>query len=137
MKQLLSVLILAVIAATGLTSFAATETATISTPYGYGEDKVQKITWSNLQGGDSGSAVKVANWTKKSVVFTGTWTGVSATIQGSNDGTNYFALTDEQGVALTFSANSLKTIGPNTLYIKPVVTGGASGTIAVDLIIAK
>lgn len=137
MKKLLLVFVLAAIAATGLTSFAATESAVTTTPYGFGADKVQKITWSNLQGGDEGAAVKVANWTKKSVSVSGTWTGVSATIQGSNDGVNYYALSNEQGTAVSFTANALSTIGPNTLFIKPVVTGGASGTIKVDLVIAK
>lgn len=134
---MLSVLVLVAIAAMGLTSFAATESAVITTPYGYGQDKVQKVTWSGLEGGDTGSAVKVANWTKKSLSVSGTWTGVSATIQGSNDGVNYFPLTDEQGVAITFTANAFKTVGPNPLFIKPVVTGGTSGTLQFDLIMAK
>lgn len=137
MKQLLSVILLAVIAAAGLTSFAATETAVISTPYGYGEDKVQRITWSNLNGGDEGAAVKVANWTKKAVAFTGTYNGVSATIQGSNDGTNYFVLVNEQGVAVSSTAATMQTVGTNPLYIKPVVTGPTSGTLKVELIMAK
>ena len=137
MKLVLAIGLLAAVALTTLTSFAATETAVPTTPYGYGEDKVQKITWTNLNGGDQGSAVKVANWTKKSVAFTGTWNGASGTIQGSNDGVTYFELTTEQGDGVSFSANALATIGPNTLYIKPVVTGPTSASITVDLIIAK
>jgi len=137
MKNIFLAIVLIAITTFGLTSFSATETAVITTPYGYGSDKVQKITWSDLQGGDTGSAVKVANWTKKSVSVSGTWTGVSATIQGSNDGVNYYALTDEQGSGVSFTANAFKTIGPNPLYIKPVVTGGVSGTLQFDLILAK
>lgn len=138
MKQLLSVLLLVAFATFGITkAFAATETATITTPYGYGEDKVQKITWSGMNGGDSGSAVKVANWTKKAVAFTGTWNSASATLQGSNDGTNYYVLTNEQGVAVSATANSMQTVGTNPLYIKPVMTGATSGSIVIDLIIAK
>lgn len=133
----MKILIATLVSAFTIIALAATEPAITTTPYGYGSDKVQKITWSDLNGGDEGAAVKVANWTKKSVSVSGTWTGVSATIKGSNDGVNYFALTDEQGTAVSFTANALKTIGPNTLYIKPVVTGGASGTLQFDLVIAK
>lgn len=137
MKKLLTVPLLAIIATTGLTSFAATEPAVITTPYGYGEDKVQRITWSNIAGGDEGAAVKVANWTKKSVMFTGTYNGASGTIQGSNDGTNYFIISNEQGIAVSSTAVGLQTVGTNPLYIKPVFTGATSATIKVDLILSK
>lgn len=140
MKQLLSLVLLATLLTftmSGADTFAATEPVTQSTPYGFGQDKVQKLTWQNLQGGDEGATVKVANWPVKSVSVSGTFTGVSGTIQGSNDGVNYFALTDQQGAAVTFTANALKTVGPNTLFIKPVVTGGVSGTLQFDVIMAK
>lgn len=109
----------------------------ITTPYGYGEDKPQKITWSNLQGGDEGTAIKIANWPKKSVSVTGVWADISAKILGSNDGVNYFDLSDEQGESLFFTNDSLKTIGPNTLYIKPKVFGKTSGNLRVDLVVSK
>jgi hypothetical protein len=108
-----------------------------TTPYGYGLDKPQKITWSGLQGGEEGMAIRVANWPKKSVSVTGSWAGVSAIILGSNDGVNYFILSTEQGEKLFFTSNALKTIGPNTLYIKPKVLGKTIGNIKVDLVLTK
>lgn len=140
MKSLLSLALVAGLLTFATVSFSATEPVTQTTPYGFGEDKVQKLTWQNLQGGDIGAAVKAANWTIKSVSVSGTFTGVSGTIQGSNDGVNYFDLT-EAGISpasvITFTANGLKQIRENTLFIRPNANGGVSGTLQFDVIMAK
>ena len=141
MKSLLSLALVAGLLTFATMSFeraqAATESVTQSTPYGYGEDKVQKLTWTNLNGGDVGSAVKAANWTVKSVTVSGTFTGVSGTIQGSNDGTSFYDLTDAGGSAISFTAAGVKAIRENTLYIRPNVNGSVSGSLQFDVIMAK
>lgn len=138
MKSLLSLALVAGLLTFATASFSATEAVTQTTPYGFGQDKVQKLTWSNLNGGDVGVAVKAANWTVKSVSVSGTFTGVSGTIQGSNDGVNYFDLTeDDTGTAISFTANGLESIRENTLYIRPNVNGSVSGSLQFDVIMAK
>lgn len=137
MKNILAVLVLVAIATLGLTSFAATESASTSTPYGFGEDKVQKVTWSAMNGGDVGVGIKSANWTVKSITVSGTFLGASATVQGSNDGVAYYNLTEVGGTSISLASAGIKAIRENPLYIRPMVTGSVSASLVFDLIMAK
>jgi hypothetical protein len=60
--------------------------------------------------------------------------GGSITIQGSNDGTNWFALTDPQGNALTKTAAAIEQVLESPLYIRPLVTAG-DGTTSLTVIL--
>lgn len=64
---------------------------------------------------------------------TGTW-GVAGTlvIEGSNDGVTYFTLSDQANVALSLTANSLKTVRDTPLWIRPRITGG-DGTTSITV----
>ena len=67
---------------------------------------------------------------------TGTWgAGGALVIEGSNDGTNYFTLNDQANAALTLSANALKTVRDQPLYIRPRVTAG-DGTTSLTVVAA-
>lgn len=67
---------------------------------------------------------------------TGTWgVGGALVIEGSNDGTNYFTLTDQANAALTLSANALKTVRDTPMYIRPRVTAG-DGTTSLTVVAA-
>lgn len=68
----------------------------------------------------------------KSVQVSGVFGGASVVLQGTNDGANWFSLTDAQGNALTFTAAGLKLVAEATWKVRPVVTGG-DGTTAVDV----
>ena len=65
--------------------------------------------------------------------FTGNTPAIA--LHGSLDGTNYFALSDTQGTAISLTANGLSSVGIPALHVKPVLTGGDAGTdIAVRLL---
>lgn len=67
---------------------------------------------------------------------TGTWgVGGALVIEGSNDGVAYFTLNDQANVALTLSANALKTVRDQPLYIRPRVTAG-DGTTSLTVVAA-
>lgn len=88
--------------------------------------------WLLLANGDDGQAVEGADWADRTVQFDGTFgAGGSITLLGSNDGTNYFALTDPQGGAITKTAAGLEVIEEGPRYIKPSVTAG-DGTTALN-----
>lgn len=88
--------------------------------------------WSGLLNGDDGSPVELADYADRSFQIQGTpGAGFSLTIEGSNDGTNYVALTDPQGNALTFSAVSkIEQVEEICRYMRPRVTAG-DGTTSV------
>lgn len=65
-----------------------------------------------------------------SVQFSGTFAGgSSASLMGSNDGTNYFILDDINGDAITVTAGALKEFSTSALYVKPQVLSGAGDDV--------
>ena len=82
--------------------------------------------------GDNGGAVAFAD---KTVQFdSAAWGGTTATLEGSNDGTNWFGLSDPQGTAISMTANGLSAVLENPRYIKPVLTGGAASVVNCRLV---
>lgn len=74
---------------------------------------------------DEGVPVELCRYSDRSVHAVGTWgAGGSLTMQGSNDGTNYYALTDPQGNAITKTADFLEQITELTQFIRPAITAG-------------
>ncbi len=87
------------------------------------------ITWTELDSDDSGEAVSLVDYTDRTVAITGTFgVGGSITMQGSNDNTNWFALTDPQGNAITKTAAAMELMMEAPLYIRPLVTAGDGTT---------
>lgn len=93
-----------------------------------------KVVWTPLANGDSGSAVDLNDYRDRSIQVLGTFgTGGSVTLQGSNDGgTTWATLTDQGGNNLTFTAAGIKHIQQLTEYIRPTVTAG-DGTTALTV----
>jgi hypothetical protein len=103
------------------------------------EEGVVEADWIGpLANAEAGSAAKLARYGAKSAQATGTFgAGGSVAIEGSNDGTNWFALTKDDSsaaIALTAAAPGAGIL-ENTLYIRPRVTAG-DGTTALRVIIA-
>ena len=93
-----------------------------------------KVVWTPLANGDSGSAVDLNDYRDRSIQVLGTFgTGGSVTLQGSNDGgTTWATLTDQSGNNLTFTAAGIKHIQQLTEFIRPTVTAG-DGTTALTV----
>lgn len=88
--------------------------------------------WTGLLNGDDGVPLEGADWADRTIQFDGTFgAGGSISLLGSNDGTNYFALTDPQGNAITKTAAGLEVIEEGPRYIKPSVTAG-DGTTSLN-----
>lgn len=87
------------------------------------------FTWTGLDSDDSGIPIQIVDYVDRTVTITGTF-GVagSITMQGSNDGTNWFALTDPQGNAITKTAAAMELLLEAPLYIRPLVTAGDGTT---------
>lgn len=87
-----------------------------------------------LATGDTADPISFAEYSDRSVQIEGDDGGGTTTIEGTLDGTNYKVLTDPQGNALSFTAvNIIEQISEATVYIKPVLTGGAAGEITVTV----
>jgi len=86
-------------------------------------------TWSALDLDDSGIPIECVDYVDRTVTITGTFGAAgSVTLQGSNDGTNWFPLTDMQANAITKTAASMEMVIEAPVYIRPLVTAGDGTT---------
>jgi hypothetical protein len=93
------------------------------------------VTWA-LANGDTGQAVNLASYGTRTVQVAGTFgTGGSVTIEGSNDGTNWFTQVDRAGAALTFTAAGMKTVIDAPIHLRAKCTAG-DGTTALSATVA-
>ena len=97
--------------------------------------KIRRITWTLTNADPTGDAVSYTDFADRSVQATGTFGGSTITIEGSNDGTTYATLTDNQNTAVTFTVPSIQSIEDLTLLIRPVLSGGAGSTVVVTLLV--
>lgn len=104
-----------------------------------GDGSVLLVTWAALLNGDDGSPAELSAYADRTIQLDGTFgAGGSITVQGSNDNSNWFALTDPQGVAITKTAAALKTITEVPRYIRPIVTAGdGTTTLNTRLIVRR
>lgn len=105
----------------------ATRPAVTTFPFETSLD-VAVTTWAGLLADDDGEAVRLAVYSDRSVQVSGTFSGASVTIAGSNDGITYHALTDTSGAPLTLTAGALKQIVELPVFLKPRVFGGNGST---------
>lgn len=93
------------------------------------QDQCHVATWTGILNGDSGEPVAMPGSADRSAQVTGTFgAGGSLRIEGSNDGTNYYALNDPQGSALNITAAGIKGIIEATRFIRPRATAGDGTT---------
>lgn len=99
-------------------------------------DNSIKFTYT-LVGTDTGTPIheQHADYSDRSVQILGTFsTNGSVTIEGSNDGTNYVALTDPQGNAITKTAAGFEQIMEAAAYMRPNCTVG-DGTVSLTVVV--
>lgn len=87
--------------------------------------------WDNMAAGDIGTPAEMVTFGDKTAQAVGDATGVA--IQGSNDGTNWFPLTDAAGttIALAGATNAMALVRENPRYVRPVATGGTSTDVTI------
>ena len=87
------------------------------------------IGWTGLLNGDTGSAVELVDYADKTATITGTFgAGGTIVLQGSNDNSNWFTLTDAQTGAISKTAAAMEIIVENPRYVRPSVTAGDGTT---------
>lgn len=108
----------------------ATRNATVTDISETGNSRL--VSWTGLLNGDDGSPAQWVDYADRCFQVAGTFgTGGSCTVQGSNDGTNWSALADPQGNALTFTAQKIEQALELPRYVRPIVTAGDGTTSLV------
>jgi len=91
------------------------------------------LTWAALANGDTGTPFDLPAHAGRTFQVTGTFgTGGSVTLEGSNVGATFFALTDPQGNAITKTAAAGEEVTEAPRYVRPIVTAG-DGTTALTV----
>lgn len=94
-----------------------------------GREEGRKVTWTGMENGDTGQPYTRPPWSDRSVQVAGTFgAGGNCRITGSNDGTNFVALTDPQGNSLDMSAGKLEQISEACAEVRPEITAGDGST---------
>jgi hypothetical protein len=105
----------------------ATRNATVTDISPTGKSKL--VTWTGLLNTDDGAPADWVDYSDRCFQVTGTFgAGGSVTIQGSNDGTNWAALADPQGNALTFTSQRIEQALELPRFVRPLVTAGDGTT---------
>lgn len=87
------------------------------------------ITWTGLLNTDDGIPLEIYDHADVSVQVQGTFgTGGTIVFEGSNDGVNYFTLTDPQTAAISKTAASLEQVTEVSRFYRPRVTAGDGTT---------
>jgi len=83
-----------------------------------------------LVNGDDGevTSANLIPWLDRTFQVDGTFAGATVVIEGSNDGVNYYTLTDPQGVPLSFTSADIKQVLEVVMGMRPRVSGGTGAT---------
>lgn len=98
---------------------------------------IRSVAWDAMATGDDGTPVEMPDMPDRSIQVTGTFSGSTVTIQGSNDAsspTNWFTLTAPSGLPLTFTAAGLSQVLEITNFVRPVVTAGTGSAFLVRMV---
>ncbi len=92
-----------------------------------------QILWETVTCGDTGASQDMGEFNDNTVTVTGTFNSQTLTMLGSNDGTNTFTLTDNNGLPVTFTAAGAKLIAEAPRYIWPSFSGSSGGDVDVRI----
>lgn len=93
---------------------------------------VRIVSMTGGAGGDTSAAIDLAEWADVSVQFYGTFGTSTIAIQGSNDGTNWAALNDAQGNALSgVNTAKIEQILEGVRYKRAVIAAGTGSGLGV------
>mgnify|MGYP001798680175 CR=1 FL=1 len=95
-------------------------------------------TWEGITSGDPTGEPYLPSEQRASVAtvqFSGTFDGATATLQGSNDGTNWITLRDTAQLDVSVTEADYAEISTAFLYIRPLTTGGG-GSQSINCVLA-
>ena len=95
------------------------------------------LIWETVTCGDTGEALEIGDYVDNTVTVTGTFNSQTLTMQGSNDGTNWFTLTDNNGLDIALTAAGGKVIAEAPRYIRPSFSGSSGGDVDVIVQLRK
>lgn len=101
-------------------------------------ERTLRVTWAGLLNGDQGAPVDLPAFADRSMQVVGTFgTGGSVSMEGSNDGINFAALSDPRGGALAITSARLEQVEDCAYRTRPSVTAGDGTTNLTVILFAR
>lgn len=112
---------------------------TINRNAGSGDGSVIVLSYALTTALPIGEWYEFPEWADCCIQAVGTWGGATCSVEGSNDGTNAFTLSNAAGgTAATFAANGGKTVIERPRYMRPnLTTVGVGATVTVTVVIRR
>lgn len=94
-------------------------------------------TLETMDGEETGAAIDVSGFPDKTVQAAGTFGGVTLTVKGSNDGSNWVTLTTPAGDPATLTAAGMLVIAEAPVFVRFETAGGAGTDIDVIMLASR
>lgn len=117
----------------------ATVVPTMTQEIGSGDGSLILFTWALTSSNTDGQLVSSVEWADRTWQAAGTWGGATLTLQGSNDGTNWFTLANAAGgAAATLTANGGMATVELPRYVRPnLTTAGTGAAVTVTALMRR
>lgn len=101
------------------------------------EGTIQTITWTGVSTADTMTGILLRNACGAigCMQVSGTFGGSTVTLQGSNDATNYYPITDAAGNDIAVTVAGLVEFSTAAAYIKPASAGGVADDVTVVVVL--
>ncbi len=101
-------------------------------------EHTMRATWANMANGDTGEPIDWPAYADRSVQVVGTFGAAgSVSMEGSNDGTNFVALSDPRGNAMAVTSAKIEQVEDCTFQTRPNVTAGDGTTSLTVTLFAR
>lgn len=100
----------------------------------------EKVIWEGITNADALGAAHAPFQSRASIAtvqFAGTFDGATATLQGSNDGTNWVTLRDTAQLDVSITEDDYAEISTAFLYLRPFTSGGGASQNLNCLLLAR
>lgn len=96
------------------------------------------LQWGPMANADTGAPQSLPGFCDRSIEVSGTFgSGGSVALEGSNDGTNFFALSNPAGTTIGITSAGLQPCTTSCLWIRPHVTAGDGTTSLTVTVYAR
>lgn len=100
--------------------------------------QVNMYTSAAMANGDTTTPLQITDFADKTVQFDGTFgAGGSVSLEGSNDGTNWFVIKDPSSTAITKTAAGISAVLEHPLQVRGHATAGDGTTAIVMRLMAR
>lgn len=110
--------------------------AAINPTFDYPVD-LTRIEWEEITESDTATEVTIKGLGPAvgSVQFTGTFGGATAVLQGSNDGSTWVTINDQNGDAISMTSAGAADFSTAMLYLRPSMSSGSSQDIDIFMVL--